>query len=201
MLHIIDKKGIKHFVPEAVRAGAAHCWRRFKLRQDRAPRTTPLSEDKLQHAIDLSEEQKYKRKTFVQWVARQGLLTPLLSPTELNTALHQGILPKTWDIHHYIPRKFNGSNQTENFCIMERTLHNILHECLWAVVWQNSEPEKIAYIALPPPKLVFTMADIGLFFTPEEIACIQKISPMKKHNIAQAPAFRVIHHGIERQRD
>ncbi len=124
--------------------------------------------EKLPLPVSETPTEKRYKKRFVKWAAHKGLLNNLLTPHELTAAI-KGVLPKRFNIHHYIPKFLGGTDDFDNLCVIDKTLHDALHQNMWDEVERHCVIGRRQYIALPPRRVVLTAADYGLFFSPEEI--------------------------------
>ncbi len=117
-------------------------------------------------------ERQKEVRLFVKRKAKDGWLDSLLTLDELDEAIHQGILPPRFNVHHYVPISFGGNNHVDNLCIIDKELHKILHAHLLDPIYRDfrlDSATKKVYLILPKREPVLTLNDGLKFFSKQEL--------------------------------
>lgn len=121
--------------------------------------------------ITIKERQEVANE-FVKKIAKKGLLNGILKRREIIHAIKTGMLPKKFNVHHYVPLGLGGKNEESNLCVIERKLHKWLHSYLLEPIYRDVKLDgthKKSYIELPLKQDVLLVNDAHLFFTQQEI--------------------------------
>lgn len=113
---------------------------------------------------------------FVKTIASCGKLDSILTEKERKIAIKKGILPKKFNVHHYVPLSIGGKNDSSNMCVIEKRLHKWLHAYLLDPIYRDIKLDpslKKVYLELPVKKDFYILSDAGLFFSTAELQQIE----------------------------
>ena len=128
----------------------------------------------------------------IRTFAKKGWLDGFLTETEVKMAQRTGKLPSDYNLHHFVPIEFGGTNDISNICVMDKRLHQVLHQYQLDLIrtnWMNKSSTP-AYLYVPNQHHVITLDKAGVFFTPAEAGQI-------RHEIRakiRMEAWRVLQH-------
>lgn len=111
-------------------------------------------------------------ESFIKLMALNGKLDSILTKKECRIAIKKGILPKKFNVHHYVPLSLGGKNDSSNMCVIEKRLHKWLHAYLLDPIYRDVKLDpsfKKVYLELPVKKDLYCLSDAGLFFSTAEL--------------------------------
>ena len=114
---------------------------------------------------------------FVKKMAQDGRLNNILQADELDLAKKEGLLPKRYNVHHYIPLAMGGQHHESNLCVIDRRLHSWLHAYILEPIYRDlklDSSEKEMFLLLPPKRDLYTTAQITSFFSKEDYLKIKE---------------------------
>lgn len=114
----------------------------------------------------------FNRETakIIRTFAKKGWLDGFLTETEVKMAQQTGKLPSDYNLHHFVPIEFGGTNDISNICVMDKRLHQVLHQYQLDLIrtnWMNKSSTP-AYLYVPNKHHVITLGKAEVFFTPAE---------------------------------
>lgn len=115
-----------------------------------------------------------KPTRLVKLLAESGKLNKYFSNNIIKKAKKTGELPNGYQIHHIIPIKLGGTDELNNFSVVDASVHRLMHKLIYQPILDRLADGEKAFMVLPIFKSVINQDDHETFFLRRELRQDQK---------------------------